>query len=66
MILDWFNCGLNLFLTSGRHSDINLVELGEATVKEEDRAVLLDGGVKSTPPKTHNSSVMSQLIRFAE
>ncbi|RWR76415.1 protein REDUCED WALL ACETYLATION 2 isoform X1 [Cinnamomum micranthum f. kanehirae] len=48
----------------GRHSDINLVELGEATVKEEDRAVLLDGGVKSTPPKTHNPSVMSQLIRF--
>lgn len=48
----------------GRNSDVNLVELGQVTVKEEDRAVLLDGGVKSAAPKVQGSSAMSQLVRF--
>ncbi|XP_058083131.1 protein REDUCED WALL ACETYLATION 3-like isoform X3 [Magnolia sinica] len=45
-------------------SDINLVELGKETVKEDDRAVLLEGGIKPASPKVHNSSVTSQLVRF--
>ncbi|XP_058083130.1 protein REDUCED WALL ACETYLATION 3-like isoform X2 [Magnolia sinica] len=47
-----------------RLSDINLVELGKETVKEDDRAVLLEGGIKPASPKVHNSSVTSQLVRF--
>ncbi|GFP98494.1 probable o-acetyltransferase cas1 [Phtheirospermum japonicum] len=46
------------------NSDINLVELG-GSVKEDDRAVLLEGGgLQSAPPKVRNSSVTSQVIRF--
>lgn len=48
----------------GRHSDLNLVELN-GTVKEDDRAVLLEGGVlQSVSPKTRSSSVTSQIFRF--
>ncbi|KAL6522912.1 Protein REDUCED WALL ACETYLATION 2 [Orobanche hederae] len=49
----------------GRNSDINLVELSGASVKEDDRAVLLEGGgLQSAPPKIRNSSVTSHVIRF--
>ncbi|GAB4828647.1 Protein REDUCED WALL ACETYLATION 3 [Ancistrocladus abbreviatus] len=47
------------------HSDSNLVELGSEAVKEEDRAVLLEGGLaKSASTKFHASSIKSNLIRF--
>ncbi|XP_058076225.1 protein REDUCED WALL ACETYLATION 3-like isoform X1 [Magnolia sinica] len=46
------------------HSDINLVELGKEAVNEDDRVVLLEGGVKPDSPKVHNPSVASQLVRF--
>ncbi|KAM0944384.1 putative cas1p 10 TM acyl transferase domain-containing protein [Dioscorea sansibarensis] len=47
------------------HSDINLVELGNEAVKEDDRAVLLEGGLtKSTSAKFQNASVRANLIRF--
>ncbi|KAI5650950.1 hypothetical protein M9H77_36955 [Catharanthus roseus] len=47
------------------HSEINLVELGNESVKEDDRAVLLEGGVlQSASPQVRNSSVTSQIIRF--
>ncbi|KAJ0989220.1 hypothetical protein J5N97_007576 [Dioscorea zingiberensis] len=47
------------------HSDINLVELGNETVKEDDRAVLLEGGLtKSTSVKFLNASIRTNLIRF--
>ncbi|GAB2226745.1 hypothetical protein Droror1_Dr00022565 [Drosera rotundifolia] len=47
------------------HSDNNLVELGSDAVKEEDRAVLLEGGVlKSASAKFHSSSAKSSLLRF--
>ncbi|XP_068661016.1 protein REDUCED WALL ACETYLATION 2-like [Aristolochia californica] len=49
---------------AGRHSDINLVELGKEVVAEEDRAVLLDGGLKPASPKVHTSSAMSNTLRF--
>ncbi|KAL5700332.1 N-acetylneuraminate 7-O(or 9-O)-acetyltransferase [Ranunculus cassubicifolius] len=50
---------------NGRNSDINLVALGDDTVKEDDRAVLLEGGgLQSSSPRVRNSSVSSQLIRF--
>ncbi|KAL7104769.1 hypothetical protein ACP275_07G003300 [Erythranthe tilingii] len=48
----------------GRNSDINLVELA-GTVKEDDRAVLLEGGgLHSASPTLRNSSVTSQLTRL--
>ncbi|GMH01933.1 hypothetical protein Nepgr_003772 [Nepenthes gracilis] len=47
------------------HSDGNLVELGNDVVKEEDREVLLEGGLsKSASAKFHNSSIKSNLIRL--
>ncbi|KAH7682523.1 N-acetylneuraminate 7-O(or 9-O)-acetyltransferase protein [Dioscorea alata] len=47
------------------HSDINLVELGNEAVKEDDRALLLEGGLtKSTSAKFQNASVRANLIRF--
>ncbi|KAF8392704.1 hypothetical protein HHK36_023053 [Tetracentron sinense] len=55
----------SIFLSSGRHSDINLVELGMETVNEDDRAVLLEGGgLQSASPKARSSSITSHLIRF--
>ncbi|KAL3617197.1 Protein REDUCED WALL ACETYLATION 2 [Castilleja foliolosa] len=48
----------------GRNSEINLVEL-DGSVKEDDRAILLEGGgLQSAPPKARNLSVTSQVIRF--
>ncbi|XP_008797506.1 protein REDUCED WALL ACETYLATION 3 [Phoenix dactylifera] len=47
------------------HSDVNLVELGNETVKEDDRAVLLEGGLsKSSSAKFQNASVRANLFRF--
>ncbi|CAL5409159.1 unnamed protein product [Camellia sinensis] len=47
------------------HSDNNLVELGNETVKEDDRAVLLEGGLtKSASAKFCTSSIKANLIRF--
>ncbi|KAL3505603.1 hypothetical protein ACH5RR_030985 [Cinchona calisaya] len=47
------------------HSDINLVELGNGGVKEDDSAVLLEGGgLQSASPRVRSSSVTSQIIRF--
>lgn len=49
---------------SKTHSDLNLVELNE-TVKEDDRAVLLEGGgLQSVSPKARSSSVTSHIFRF--
>lgn len=51
---------------TGRHSDINLVELGNG-VKEDDSAVLLEGGgLQSAPPRVRSSSVTSQIVRFVK
>lgn len=48
-----------------RHSDVNLVELGNGTVKEDDRAVLLEGGgLQSASPKSRSSSATSPIFRF--
>ncbi|XP_074269720.1 protein REDUCED WALL ACETYLATION 3-like isoform X1 [Silene latifolia] len=47
------------------HSDSNLVELGNDVAKEEDRAVLLEGGLsKAASPKFSSSSMKSNLTRF--
>ncbi|KAJ4826636.1 Protein REDUCED WALL ACETYLATION 3 [Turnera subulata] len=47
------------------HSDNNLVELDKETVKEDDRAVLLEGGLsRSASAKLHNSNIKMNLIRF--
>ncbi|KAJ8649970.1 hypothetical protein MRB53_002993 [Persea americana] len=47
------------------HSDINLVDLENVTVKEDDRAVLLERGLaKSASAKFQSSSVRVNLIRF--
>lgn len=53
---------------SGRQSDINLVELGNETIKEEDRAVLLEGGgLQSASPRVvRSSSVTSHIVRFVK
>ncbi|KAK6917224.1 Cas1p 10 TM acyl transferase domain [Dillenia turbinata] len=47
------------------HSDTNLVELENQTIKEDDRAVLLEGGLtKSASAKFQTSSIKANLIRF--
>ncbi|XP_043724012.1 protein REDUCED WALL ACETYLATION 2-like isoform X1 [Telopea speciosissima] len=49
----------------GRNSDINLIELGKETVKEDDRAVLLEGGgLQSASPRVPSVSVTSNIVRF--
>ncbi|CAI9267702.1 unnamed protein product [Lactuca saligna] len=52
-------------LKTGRDSDINLVELDNNTVKEDDRAVLLEGGgLQLASPRSHSSSITSPVIRL--
>ncbi|KAK6932244.1 Cas1p 10 TM acyl transferase domain, partial [Dillenia turbinata] len=52
-------------LHSKVHSDTNLVELENQTIKEDDRAVLLEGGLtKSASAKFQSSSIKANLIRF--
>ena len=47
------------------HSDTNLVELGGEAIKEDDRAVLLEGGLtRSASSKTYGSSIKANLIRL--
>ncbi|XP_065617203.1 protein REDUCED WALL ACETYLATION 3 [Quercus suber] len=47
------------------HSDVNLDELGKETIKEDDRAVLLEGGLpRSASAKFHSTSIKMNLIRF--
>ncbi|WJX46748.1 Protein REDUCED WALL ACETYLATION 1 [Trifolium repens] len=47
------------------HSDANLDELGKDTIKEDDRAILLEAGLtRSSSAKLHASSVKLNLIRF--
>ncbi|KAF3456383.1 hypothetical protein FNV43_RR01033 [Rhamnella rubrinervis] len=48
-----------------RHSDVNLVELVNETIKEDDKAVLLEGGaLQSASPKARTSYASSPVIRF--
>ncbi|PSR85068.1 Protein REDUCED WALL ACETYLATION like, partial [Actinidia chinensis var. chinensis] len=52
-------------VSSKLHSDISLVELGNESVKDDDKAVLLEGGgVQSLSPKARSSSVTSRIVRF--
>ncbi|KAL0398372.1 UNVERIFIED_CONTAM: protein REDUCED WALL ACETYLATION 1 [Sesamum radiatum] len=47
------------------HSDNNLVELESETIKEDDRAALLEGGLtKASSMKLPNTSIKTNLIRF--
>ncbi|XP_050232228.1 protein REDUCED WALL ACETYLATION 3-like [Mercurialis annua] len=47
------------------HSDLNLAELDKETIKEDDRAVLLEGGLTRTASmKFHSASIKMNLIRF--
>ncbi|KAK4801001.1 hypothetical protein SAY86_021488 [Trapa natans] len=55
----------NLVSSKVRNSDINLVELGDAAVKEDDRALLLEGGgLQSASPRAQSSSGTSPIFRF--
>lgn len=48
-----------------RHSDVNLAEMGNGTGKEDDRAVLLEGGgLQSASPKSQSSPAVSPIFRF--
>ncbi|KAI3466801.1 hypothetical protein Pfo_023464 [Paulownia fortunei] len=50
---------------SKSHSDNNLAELENETIKEDDRAVLLEGGLtKSASTKLSSPSIKTNLIRF--
>lgn len=51
---------------SRAHSDISLVEVGsDAAVKDEDRAVLLEGGaLQSGSPKARSLTASPSIIRF--
>ncbi|KAG6737196.1 hypothetical protein POTOM_059759 [Populus tomentosa] len=47
------------------HSDNNLLDLEKETIKEDDRAVLLEGGLpRSASAKFHSSAIKMNLIRF--
>ncbi|KAG6431346.1 hypothetical protein SASPL_109425 [Salvia splendens] len=62
--LDYRKNSLSASAKLGRDSDVSLVELAGA-VKDDDRAVLLEGGgLQSVPHGVRNSSVTSQFIRF--
>ncbi|XP_020584731.1 protein REDUCED WALL ACETYLATION 4-like [Phalaenopsis equestris] len=55
-----------LTIKFGSHFNVNLVELENVVVKEEDHAVLLEGGLPKCAPSTFQSaSVRTNLIRFA-
>lgn len=58
-------CNAKFLDSSGSsHSDNNLVELGNEMIKEDDRAVLLEGGLtKSASTKFNTSSIKANLIR---
>lgn len=61
---EWLEYNKWLF-PSKVHSDNNLVELENATIKEEDRAVLLEGGLsKSASTKSSSSSIKTNIVRF--
>ncbi|BFG14897.1 hypothetical protein CerSpe_011700 [Prunus speciosa] len=48
-----------------RYSEVNLVEVEKEAVKEDDRAVLLEGGgLQSASPKARTSSAWSPIFRF--
>lgn len=60
-----FSDAEQVFLLLCSHSDTNLVELGEETIKEDDRAVLLEGGLsRSASAKFSSSSIKLNLMRF--
>ncbi|PON74037.1 Cas1p 10 TM acyl transferase domain containing protein [Trema orientale] len=47
------------------HSDTNLVELGEGAMNEDDRAVLLEGGLtRSASSRTYSYGIKANIIRF--
>ncbi|PIA41491.1 hypothetical protein AQUCO_02200126v1 [Aquilegia coerulea] len=47
------------------HSDANLTELGGESIKEDDRAILLEGGLtKSASARFQSSSIRENLVRF--
>ncbi|NP_001316054.1 protein REDUCED WALL ACETYLATION-like isoform 2 [Solanum lycopersicum] len=62
---EWLEYKKWLFPSKVSHSDNNLVELENATIKEEDRAVLLEGGLsKSASTKVSSSSIKTNIVRF--
>ncbi|PHT55745.1 hypothetical protein CQW23_04231 [Capsicum baccatum] len=62
---EWLEYKKWLFPSKVSHSDNNLVELENATIKEEDRAVLLEGGLsKSASMKSSSSSIKTNIVRF--
>lgn len=58
-------CLCNTILLSWHsHSDYNLVELESETIKEDDRTVLMEGGLtKSSSTKLPSPSIKTNLIR---
>lgn len=53
-----------LLFCASSHSDNNLAELELSTTKEEDRAVLLEGGLSKSPSvKLSSSSIKTNTIR---
>ncbi|XP_055827334.1 protein REDUCED WALL ACETYLATION 4-like isoform X1 [Solanum dulcamara] len=62
---EWLEYKKWLFPFKVSHSDNNLDELEISTTKEEDRAVLLEGGLsKSASVKLSSSSIKTNIIRF--
>ncbi|XP_021686763.2 protein REDUCED WALL ACETYLATION 2 isoform X1 [Hevea brasiliensis] len=55
----------NAAASKARHSDIGLPEVGDGAVKEDDKAVLLEGGgLHSASPKAKSYSASSPIFRF--
>ncbi|KAL6567316.1 Protein REDUCED WALL ACETYLATION 3 [Orobanche gracilis] len=62
---EWLEHKKSSCLSKVSHSDTNLVELGSETIKEDDRAVLMEGGLtKSSSTKFPSPSIRTNLIRF--
>lgn len=62
---EWLEYKKWLFPSKVSHSDSNLVELENATIQEEDRAVLLEGGLSKSPStKVSSSSIKTNMVRF--
>lgn len=56
---------MEFVLYSSRHSDINLVEVGTGVVKDEDTAVLLEGGSQQpASPKARSLTASSSFMRL--
>lgn len=58
---------MRIVFDTSRYSEVNLVQVEKVAVKEDDSAVLLEGGgLQSASPKARTSSATSPIFRFSK